>query len=76
MRKTLNRVPMADVLPPRPGTCYATMLHGQWDDMLQVVYDLGFVLLELDNEERPVRAYRRPHRPPGLCGVRLRSLPV
>ena len=65
MRKTLNRVPMSDVLPPRRGLCYATKLVDQWDDTLQAAYDLGFVILELDNEERPVRAYRRPHRPAG-----------
>jgi hypothetical protein len=36
------------------------MSVGQWDMLLAVAYDLGFVLLELDGDERPVRAYRRP----------------
>ena len=62
MRPTLNRIPMSDALPPRAGACYATMLANQWDGVLQALYDLGFVLLELDDEERPLRAFRRPHR--------------
>jgi hypothetical protein len=53
-------VPLADVLPARPGRCFATVSEGQpWDTLLQVAYDLRFVILELDDDERPVRAYWR-----------------
>jgi hypothetical protein len=58
-RDHLRRVPLRDVLPPRRGVCYCTMSEGQWDTLLAVAYDLGFVLLELDDDEWPVRAYRR-----------------
>jgi hypothetical protein len=36
------------------------MSRGQWDTLLQAAYDVGFVLVELDDDERPVKAYRRP----------------
>ena len=65
MNRNLNRVALADVLPPRRGLCYATKLVNQWDGVLQALYDFGFVILELDDEERPLRAYRRPHRASG-----------
>ncbi len=55
----LNPVPLSEVLPLRPGVCYATMSVGQWDGVLQEAYDVGFVLLVLDEEERPVGAYRK-----------------
>ena len=58
----LAQVPLASVWPPRPdeGHCFATMSIGQWDTMLQAAYDVGFTLLELDDEENIVRAYRTP----------------
>ena len=34
------------------------MAEGQWDAMLAAGYQAGVVLLELDDDERPVRAYR------------------
>jgi hypothetical protein len=52
----LRQVPLATILRPRPGTCYATMSVGQWDVTFQALYDVGFVLLELDDAEQPVRA--------------------
>lgn len=36
-----------------------TMSIGQWDTLLQGAYDRGWTLLELDDREKPVRAYRR-----------------
>ena len=42
------------------GVCTITMSIGQWDGTLQAAYDVGFILLELDDNERPVRAYRKP----------------
>jgi len=36
-----------------------TMSTGQWDGFLQAAYDYGHTLLELDENEHPVRAYRK-----------------
>ena len=58
-RPTLTPVPLANVLPPHPGTVIMTMSIGPWDTVLQVGYDLGFVLLELDDDERPGAASRK-----------------
>lgn len=60
-KPTLNRVPLADVYPLRAGLAYATMSAGQWDNTLATAYAAGWVLLELNDREQPVRAYRRPH---------------
>jgi hypothetical protein len=38
---------------------YITMAEDQWDEMLATAYDAGWILLELDDQERPVAAYRR-----------------
>jgi Mlc titration factor MtfA (ptsG expression regulator) len=38
---------------------YCTMSVGQWDAFLQAAYERGAVLIELDDAERPIRAYRR-----------------
>jgi len=53
--------PLADVLPlgSRPGQLVMTMGVGQWDGMLSAAYAAGFILLELDENEQPVRAYRK-----------------
>jgi hypothetical protein len=58
-RRFLRKVPLADVLPFRPGYCHATMSIGQWDTILAGAYLAGWVLLELDDDEKPVAAYRR-----------------
>ena len=59
-RPALRRVPLADVLPlgSRP-VAVVTMSIGQWDALLQTSYDGGFLLLELDDRERPVAAYQK-----------------
>ena len=59
-RPLLNSIPLSDALPLRPGTVNTTMSPGQWDAFLAVVYDEGGTLLELDDDEQPVAAYRRP----------------
>jgi hypothetical protein len=41
-----------------------TMSINQWDALLQAGYDQGATLLELDDSERPVAAYRS-------CGCEL-----
>ena len=60
LRPELSPVPLPSVLPFRAGVAYATMSVGQWDETLRALYDAGYVLLELDDDERPVAAYRRP----------------
>ena len=35
------------------------MSRNQWDRLLEGLYAAGSILLELDNEERPVRAYQK-----------------
>lgn len=37
-----------------------TMSAGQWDPLLEAAYDAGHTLLEVDENEIPARAYRRP----------------
>jgi len=59
-RPELGVYPMASAWPPRPGVVTVTMSPGQWDALLDVAYRLGHVLVELDDDERPVRAYRKP----------------
>jgi hypothetical protein len=36
------------------------MSVGQWDRLLAEAYDTGWTLLELDEQEWPVAAYRNP----------------
>jgi hypothetical protein len=36
-----------------------TMSPGQWDKLLQTAYDAGHNLIEVDENENPVRAYRK-----------------
>jgi hypothetical protein len=35
------------------------MSRGQWDSLLSDAYERGWILLELDENEKPVRAYRK-----------------
>jgi hypothetical protein len=59
-RRQLRQIPLAEGLRlAEPGRCTMTMSVGQWDTWLQVAYDQGFVLLELDDDEQPVAAYQR-----------------
>jgi hypothetical protein len=62
-RPTLNPIPLSEAWP-RPGTVTVTLSRGQWDTFLGVAYEQGAVLLELDEHERPVAAYRRRPLPP------------
>ncbi len=59
-RKNIRKIPLSEAIPARQGVCYCTMSIGQWDDFLCAAYDCGYVLIELDDEERPVAAYMRP----------------
>jgi hypothetical protein len=59
-RPKLREVALADVLPARPGRCYITCSPGQWDAWLSGAYAAGWILLELNEDEEPVRAYQAP----------------
>ena len=41
-----------------PGALIITMGKGQWDALLSAAYEAGWILLEVDADEKPVRAYR------------------
>lgn len=58
-REELRAVPLSEVLPLRPGTLSITMGIHQWDATLESAYRAGWLLLELDEDERPVAAYQK-----------------
>ena len=62
-RPTLREIPLAEAIPLKPGELTVTMSQGQWSRVLQAAYDSGCVLLELDDQERPARAYQRAGQP-------------
>lgn len=57
-RPKLDSIPLEDFDMTKPGVT-VTMSEGQWDHVLQSSYDIGFYLLELDSEEKPIAVYRR-----------------
>lgn len=63
MRRDLHPVPLTAaieaLLGGSPGTRVITMSEGQWDALLSAAYEQGWTLLELDEHEQPVRAYRK-----------------
>ena len=63
-RPVLNEISldgiMQSFLTGKPGPCIViTMSRGQWDKLLEVAYNDGRILLELDENEIPIKAYRR-----------------
>lgn len=58
--RDLRPFPLAEVLPlgSKP-VIVMTMSEGQWDGILAAAYAAGYVLIELDDDERPMRAYRK-----------------
>lgn len=61
-RPVLNKVSLDDVMNGLLGgkpSATVTMSQGQWDGFLQAAYDTGHNLIELDENEIPVRAYRK-----------------
>jgi hypothetical protein len=57
MKQRLNEIPVQHAIQPSRIT--VTMSPGQWDALLEAAYDQGHVLLELDNNEMPLRAYQK-----------------
>lgn len=63
IQRDLRPFPLAEALRAlsgvQPGALVITMGEGQWDAMLSTAYAAGWILLELDERERPVQAYRK-----------------
>ena len=63
MHRDLTPFPLADAIKAlsggTPRARIVTMGVEQWDGLLSAAYAAGFILLELDENETPVRAYRR-----------------
>ncbi len=61
MHRDLTSFPLADAMKALSGGTplarIITMGIGQWDGLLSAAYAAGFILLELDENEMPVRAY-------------------
>ena len=60
--RDLSPYPLADAIAAmteRRPAVIVTMSVGQWDVFLSAAYDGGCILLELDDDEIPVRAYRK-----------------
>jgi hypothetical protein len=53
----LNEIPLGGIFD-KP-QAIITMSTGQWDGILAAAYDNGWVLLELDDNEQPFKAYQR-----------------
>lgn len=56
-RPALNETPISSAI--NKGSFNVTMSTGQWDRFLQTAYDNGATLLEVDENEKPVKAYRK-----------------
>jgi hypothetical protein len=56
--RDLHPMPLVDVTFSS-GQHVITMSTGQWDTLLAVAYEQGWILLELDDDERPIRAYQK-----------------
>jgi hypothetical protein len=69
IRPPLREIPLTEVSIDA-GQVLITMSEGQWDGLLAAAYAQGYTLLELDANERPVRAYRLC-----ACGLCVPSSP-
>jgi hypothetical protein len=62
-RPTLRPIPLEHALAIVRGTAppeiVMTMKAGQWDVWLSVSYETGCVLLEMDGNDAPCRAFQR-----------------
>jgi hypothetical protein len=61
--RDLRPLPLADAMKALtgggPGGLVITMGEGQWDGILSAAYENGWILLELNDAEVPVRAYQK-----------------
>jgi len=56
-RPALNEIPLGGII--ETPQVIVTMSAGHWDKLLEAAYDGGAILLELDGDETPIRAYQR-----------------
>jgi hypothetical protein len=59
LRKTDLKEVMAAMLGGEKPGCLISMSRGQWDNLLDNAYHRGWTLLELDEFENPISAYRK-----------------
>jgi len=61
-RPKLNQIPIEKVWLVKEGLAqgFMTMSIDQWDYLLQLAYDDDWILLEVDDNEMVVKAYRKP----------------
>lgn len=57
-RPKLNEISLEGIFQNLKGKMICTMSEGQWDVPLDVFYKNGAILLELDDNEMPVRAFQ------------------
>ena len=57
-RPKLNEIDLNKANILSPGQVTITMSIGQWDELLEAAYENGFILLELDENEKPVKAFK------------------
>ena len=66
-RPKLNKTDLGETIKAMLGGetpgCFITMSRGQWDVLLLNTYNRGWILLELDDDEQPVAAYRKRGAP-------------
>lgn len=62
-RPRLTPVPVSLVWPPRPGQLTACMERGEWSILFSVFYEVGWVLIEVDEENQILHAYQKRPRP-------------
>lgn len=58
-RPVLHEVPLSTVWPPQKAEVYITIDVGAWDDLIENSYNTGFVLLEMDANETPIKAFKK-----------------
>lgn len=54
-RPKLFEIPLPEI---KAGGRYITMSEGQWDALLSEAYQRFWILIEVNEDERPVRAYQ------------------
>jgi len=64
-RPELNKMDLDEALEimlsgnSKKGALIITMSPGQWDELLNEAYNYDGILLEIDDNEQPVAAYRK-----------------
>jgi hypothetical protein len=58
-RPKLNEIPLSSAVPIRQGTISMTIDVGAWDKWIENAYNMGSVLIEMDQHERPIRAFQK-----------------